>query len=180
MGTTVDKLQKLLQSKQNLVNIVNEKVGTNYTIDSKLSDVINSVNTISGGSGSSYPEYDGEFEGNGELVIPGHTVKIQYKTSYEIFTTITKLKVNTAPSFESDAEYTNNEFFEEDTLISIVDDVNKVYMWGSSAVVYKDDENFEPIFLEENGHTTYDTAYELVITQDCTITLVSIQGGSKP
>lgn len=51
MGTTVDKLQKLLQSKQNLVNVVNEKVGTNYTIDSKLSDVINSVNDISGGGG---------------------------------------------------------------------------------------------------------------------------------
>lgn len=169
--TTMDKLQKLLQSKQSLIDIVNEKAGTNYTINSKLSDVINSVSNINGGT--TYPEYDGEFEGNGELVIAGYTVKIQYRITHGIFENTTKLKINTAPSSEDDAEYINDMFFIENTLVGIVEGVNKVYIWGYSALVYEDDENFEPIFLEDDGHLTYDTAYELVITHDCTITLVT-------
>jgi hypothetical protein len=174
MGTTVDKLQKLLQSKQTLVNIVNEKVGTNYTINSKLSDVINSVNNISGGSGSSYPEYDREFEGNGELVVPGFNIQLYYSTVLSTNTVYTKLKIGSKPTSESDYDFYNtiHNLQEEPTFISTINDTEKVYIWGAYCIINQMTDT-EPIFLEDEGYTTYNNAYELDITEDCTLTLVT-------
>ena len=167
MGTTVDKLQKLLQSKQSLVNIVNEKAGTNYTINSKLSDVINSVNNI---SVETYQEYEGEFEGNGELVLPGFSVQLYYETNYYVNFNYpyTKLKIGSKPTSENDYDFNINTEYEFKTLISNIENVNKIYVWGYGI----SNMNSEYVDLESNGYTTYSNAYEITITQDCSITLV--------
>lgn len=171
MGTTVDKLQKLLQSKQNLVNIVNEKVGTNYTIDSKLSDVINSVNDISGGS--SYPEYDGEFEGNGELVLPGFSVQLYYSADIGTSIVKTKLKIGSKPTSENDYDFCNDmSSWQEPIFISTIDDITKVYIWGAFCTINHMTDP-EPIFLVDDGYSTFNNAYELDITKDCTLMLVA-------
>lgn len=43
MGTTKDKLQKLVTNKQALVNVVNEKSATEFTVDSNLGTVIEKI-----------------------------------------------------------------------------------------------------------------------------------------
>ena len=49
MGTTADKLQHLINGKQSVVNSVNNKANTNYTINSKWSDIAASIDSISSG-----------------------------------------------------------------------------------------------------------------------------------
>ena len=49
MGTTADKLQHLINGKQLIVNSVNNKANTNYTIDSKWSDISTAIDNISVG-----------------------------------------------------------------------------------------------------------------------------------
>lgn len=49
MGTTADKLQHTINGKQLIVNSVNNKANTNYTIDSKWSDIATSIDNISSG-----------------------------------------------------------------------------------------------------------------------------------
>ena len=49
MGTTTQKLQKLIQTKQKLVDNVNTMCGTDYNVNSKLEDVANSVLDIQTG-----------------------------------------------------------------------------------------------------------------------------------
>ena len=68
MGTTAEKLQKALANKQSLVDIVNSKAGTSYTINSKLSDIVETINT-KWSSGSS-----ATVEGN-TLVVTNATVE---------------------------------------------------------------------------------------------------------
>lgn len=52
MGTTADKLQRLVEGKQAIVDAVNSKANTSLTINSKLSDVASAINGISSGGGS--------------------------------------------------------------------------------------------------------------------------------
>lgn len=49
MGTTADKLQKLVEGKQAIVNAVNSKANASLTINSKLSDIASTINDISSG-----------------------------------------------------------------------------------------------------------------------------------
>ena len=46
MGTTADKLQRLVEGKQAIVDAVNSKANTSLTINSKLSDVASSISNI--------------------------------------------------------------------------------------------------------------------------------------
>ena len=49
MGTTAQKLQKLVDNKQLIVDSVNAKAGTSFDINSKLSDVANAIENIESG-----------------------------------------------------------------------------------------------------------------------------------
>lgn len=53
MGTTADKLQRLVEGKQAIIDAVNSKANTSLTINSKLSDVASAISSISGSGGSS-------------------------------------------------------------------------------------------------------------------------------
>ena len=53
MGTTADKLQRLVEGKQAIVDAVNSKSNTSLTINSKLSDVASAINNISVGTNTS-------------------------------------------------------------------------------------------------------------------------------
>lgn len=50
MGTIAEKLQKMIDNKQLIVDSVNLKAGTSFDLDSKLSDVAEAIQNISTGS----------------------------------------------------------------------------------------------------------------------------------
>ena len=50
MGTIAEKLQKMIDNKQLIVDSVNSKAGTSFDLDSKLSDVAEAIQNISTGS----------------------------------------------------------------------------------------------------------------------------------
>lgn len=49
MGTTAQKLQKLVENKQLIIDKVNNKAGTSFDINSKLGDVANAIENIQSG-----------------------------------------------------------------------------------------------------------------------------------
>lgn len=51
MGTTTDKLQKLIEKKKDLVDSVNSKAGTNFSINCDLCDIAETIKNIEGGGG---------------------------------------------------------------------------------------------------------------------------------
>lgn len=51
MGTTADKLQRLVEGKQAIVDAVNSKASTSLSINSKLSDVASAIENIQSGGG---------------------------------------------------------------------------------------------------------------------------------
>ena len=71
MGSTADKLQKLVEGKQAIVNAVNSKANTSLSINSKLSDVANAISDITSGS-SEIPEGYIKPSGNKEISSNGN------------------------------------------------------------------------------------------------------------
>lgn len=69
MGTTAQKLQKLIDNKQLIIDKVNSKAGTSFDINSKLSDVANAIENIQGGGG--IPEGYIKPSGNKEITSNG-------------------------------------------------------------------------------------------------------------
>ena len=53
MGTTAQKLKKVLENKQLIVNSVNTKAGTSFDINSKISDIVDAIENIEAGSSGS-------------------------------------------------------------------------------------------------------------------------------
>ena len=51
MGTTADKLQRLIEGKQAIVDAINSKANTSLTINSKLSNIASVISNISGSGG---------------------------------------------------------------------------------------------------------------------------------
>lgn len=69
MGTTAQKLQKLVENKQLIVDSVNAKAGTTFTINSKPSDIANAISDITSGGG--IPEGYIKPSGNKEITSNG-------------------------------------------------------------------------------------------------------------
>lgn len=122
------------------------------------------------GSGTSitYEEYDGTFEGNAEIVVEsqGYTVTLEaYPYSYTIIRT-TKVKFNEAPTSNSDYDLSS------DTISSIVEtNVTKVYIWGHGYRI----NGGTTVYINEDY---YSNSTMIEISDDCTITLFTLTGGS--
>lgn len=170
-GETLEgqRLAKLLENKETIVQNVNAKTGLQYDINSKFSDVANSILEIEGG-GTTYPEYDGEFVGNA-IIVNGYTVKIKFRTIQGMGVT-TKLKINNAPSTNYDTNVENTAISFDDTIIrATFTNVEKVYMWGLSyAITSEETGNYGNVISLPNDYTQ---ATEVEIKEDCTIMLIS-------
>lgn len=90
MGTTAEKLQKALANKQSLVDIVNSKAGTSYTINSKPSDIVETINAQWGEGGG----IDGVTLDGTELIIDKSNLDGIYIDNYNITYNVADKEVN--------------------------------------------------------------------------------------
>ena len=131
------------------------------------------------GSGVTYDKYTGKFTGNA-IIVNGYTVKIKFRTVYGVGIT-TKLKINSAPSSNYDADVVNTaSSFDETTIRATFTDVEKVYIWGASYLIESEESgDFGEVISLVNDYTQ---ATEVEIKKNCTIMLVAsfdFGGGSN-
>lgn len=89
MGTTTDKLNKLIQTKNNIKSSINNKYGSTPITDStKFADYPGIIDNIPSGGGS----ISGEIEQSvvfGESINAGDPIYVTYKNSIDVFNAVT-------------------------------------------------------------------------------------------
>ena len=149
MGTTAQKLQKLVDNKQLIVDSVNAKAGTAFTINSKPSDIANAISDITSGGG--IPEGYIKPSGNKEITENG---------DYDI-TSFASVSVNVPTTGESagGTAVPNSGYVEKvyvNTSMS-VEEVNSLI----DSVVYE---------VNEGGYTMF--AYPVLVNSDSSTSIL--------